>query len=120
MEKISRKNKAWRSRKSNTRGNTIVVQATNNPAVDELREKMAQMRSKLGFVLKPVSGGSEKENVVKYLSRTPCLTEEYYCEHTAYVVNDHTGGFRPDANISNIDSWYQGQGYISINYCNNN
>ena len=37
-------------------GETPSVQSTHNPATDEIREEMAQMRTELGLVLKYVTG----------------------------------------------------------------
>ena len=39
LEKISRNNKAWNTRKFDTGRNTFAVQSTHNPATDEIRKK---------------------------------------------------------------------------------
>ena len=63
---ISCNNKAWSTIRSDIGGNTFVVQATNNRAVDEIHDEMAQMTNELGLVLKYVNGGAENVNAVNY------------------------------------------------------
>ena len=40
LEKISKNNKAWSTRKSDSGSNTFAVQSTHDPATDEIREEM--------------------------------------------------------------------------------
>ena len=42
LEKISRNNKAWSTRKSDTGKNTFAVQSTHNPTTDEILEEMVR------------------------------------------------------------------------------
>ena len=69
------------------------MQSTHNPAIDEIREEMSQMRTEFGFVLKHVTGGAEKINAVNYLSKPPPQNDECYCEEDSYTVNEQMGGF---------------------------
>ena len=107
LEKISRNNKAWRTRKSDTGKNTFVMQPAHNPATSELRDEMDQMRTKLGLVLKHVNRGEEKVNAVNYLSKPPSPTDEYYYEEDSYAVNKQTRGFptkRPRLQSGELES----------------
>ena len=55
LEKISRNNKAWRTRNSDTGRNTFALQSTHNLAIEEIREEMAKIRTELGLVLKHIT-----------------------------------------------------------------
>ena len=48
LEKISHNNKAWNTRKSNTRRNSFAVLATNNPSANNICEELAQLRTEIG------------------------------------------------------------------------
>lgn len=55
---------------------------------------MAYVRTELGLVLKNVSGGPEKINVVDYLTRiSPSPIEDCNFEKDDYLVNDQMGVF---------------------------
>ena len=58
LEKVSRKNKAWSTRKLETGRETFIVQSAHNPTTDEIREEMSQMIDGLGLALKHVTGGA--------------------------------------------------------------
>ena len=120
LEKISRNNKAWRTRKSDTGKNTFVMQPAHNPATSELRDEMDQIRTKLGLVLKHVNRGEEKVNAVNYLSKPPSPNHECYYPEDTYAVNEHMGGFRPSAQGPNKDNWRHGQGNQGWKYGNYN
>ena len=76
LEKISRNNKSWSSRKSDSGRKTFAVQASHNPSANEIHEEMSQMRIDLWFVLKQVTGGAEKVNAVNYFAKPPPLIKE--------------------------------------------
>ena len=96
------------------------MQSTHNPATDEIREEMAQIRTELGLVLKHVTRGAEKINEVNYLSNPPPPNDECYYVEDSYAVNEQTGGFRPSVQGSNQENWCQGQGNKSRIYGNYN
>nr|ABI34335.1 Integrase core domain containing protein [Solanum demissum] len=118
LEKISRNNKASSTRKSDEEH--VCNGIYTNQFADDIPEEMAQMRTELGLVLKHVNGGSEKVNVVNYLTKNPPPVEECYYEEDTYAANYQKGCFRANAKGSNLDQWRQGQGNQGRNYGNYN
>ena len=80
------------------------MQATHNPALDEIYEEIAQMITELGLVLKHIAGGADKVNAVNYLTKPPLPAGDYYYEEDSYVVNEQTRVFNrtPNAPIRKI------------------
>ena len=54
------------------------MQDIHNSVTNAILEEISQMRTDLGLLLKHVSGGAEKVNVVNYFSRPPLPPDEYY------------------------------------------
>ena len=69
------------------------MQYTHNPATDDIREEMDQIRTELGLVLKYVTRGEENINAVNYLAKPPPPNDECYYTEDTYAVNKETGGF---------------------------
>ena len=106
LAQISWNNKALSTRKSDTWRNTFQMQSTHNPVTDEIREKMAQIRTELGLILKHVIGVAEKINAVNFLSKPPPQNDECYYVEDPYAVNKQTGSFRPSAQGYNQENWH--------------
>ena len=68
------------------------LRSASYSSTNEIREKMSQMRTELGLVLKHVTGGAEKVNAVNYLTKPPPPVDDYYYEEDSYAVNEQTGG----------------------------
>lgn len=75
------------------------------------------MRTEL-MVLKHISRGMEKINVVNILTRNPPPSEECYYEDDTYAVNNQTRDFRSTNQGSNPYKERQGQGNQDQNYGN--
>ena len=74
----------------------------------------------IGLVLKHSTGGSEKINSVKYLSKPPPKNDECYYAEDSYALKEKPGGFRPISQGSNQENWRQGQGNKGRIYGNYN
>ena len=72
LQKISRNNKAWSTRKSDTGRNTFAVQSTHNPATNEISEEMTQIITELGLVLKHLSRVQKR-----YVQLTTCVNHHH-------------------------------------------
>ena len=62
------------------------------------------MRFELVLVLKHLTGGEERINVVNYFAKPPSPNDECYYAEDTYAVNEQTGGFRQSAQVSNEDN----------------
>ena len=51
------------------------------------------MRTELGLILKHVTGGIKKVNVVNYCTKPPLPADDYYHEEDIYAVNNPTPRF---------------------------
>ena len=97
------------------------MQSTHNPAIDEIREEMAQMRTELGLVRKYITGGAEKINAVTTCLNHHLLMMNAIMQRTPMqYMSRHVVFDRAPAQGSNQDNLRQGQGNQGRIYGNYN
>lgn len=81
------------------------MQASDNLVAHEISKEMSQTITKLGLVLKHVTGGAWNVNVMTYLTKPPPPADEYSYEEDTYAMNDKSTSFLPNAQGSNYENW---------------